>query len=66
MKHNFCEKRCDSVRSKQGGTPLPTSGQIGPKWLGFGGTPTSDFLCFGRRAKCEKFASVLTLALLAV
>ena len=32
---------------------------------GLGGTPTSNFSRFGRKAKCEKYASVCTLALLA-
>lgn len=42
-------------------------GSSWPEVEGFGAGPNEqNFSCFGRRAKCEKFASVLTLELLAV
>jgi hypothetical protein len=45
----------------------PTSGQVGPKLQGLGkALPNKRFLSFGRRAKSRKYASVNTLALLAV
>ena len=43
-----------------------TSGQVDPKCRVWGGSPTSVFSDFDRRAKSEKTASVATLALLAV
>ena len=43
-----------------------TSGQLGPKHRVWGGSPTSKFLRYGRKAGMSKIASVATEALLAI
>lgn len=55
----------DSEMTQPKGAPRRASGQKVQKQTGLGEPQQADFLRFGRRAKCEKYATVATVAPLA-